>query len=170
MKERRIKTLAALVICGLTVSGCGNYLGDINVKGRAGFSVSEAGNLIVRVQPCGLPINAMNISGPMPQDQPPQANPAYLHLRDHEGHSNPFIVDPENLDPGWTVIAGEGLPTDPDALIIVNAHVEGETTQTSQVSAYVREVQDLTVDQIYVGNTGMNSRIVDESTFLHCRK
>lgn len=169
MKERRIKTLAALVICGLTVSGCGNYVGDITVKGRAGFSVSEAGNLIVRVQPCGLPINAVNISGPMPQDQPPQANPAYLHLRDHEGHSNPFIVDPENLDPSWAIIAGEGLPADPDALIIVNAHVEGESTQTSQVSAYVRDVQGLRTDQIYVG-TLESSRIVDESTFLHCRK
>lgn len=71
MKERRIKTLAALVICGLTVSGCGNYLGDINVKGRAGFSVSEAGNLIVRVQPCGLPIDTVDMAGPMPQELPP---------------------------------------------------------------------------------------------------
>ncbi len=169
MKERRIKTLAALVICGLTVSGCGNYLGDINVKGRAGFSVSEAGNLIVRVQPCGLPIDTVDMAGPMSQDQPPQANPVHLQLSDPDGRTDPFIVDPENLDPSWTVIAGEGLPTDPDALIIVNAHVEGESTQTSQVSAYVRDVQGLRTDQIYVG-TLESSRIVDESTFLHCRK
>lgn len=169
MKNRRIKTLSALMICGVAVSGCGNYLGDINVKGRAGFSVSETGNLIIRVQPCGLPIDAINISGPMSQDLPPQANPAYLHLRDNEEHSAPFTIDPEALDPSWTVIAGEGLPTDPDAMIIVNAHVEGESTQTSQVSAYVRDVQGLRTDQIYVG-TLESSRIVDESTFLHCRK
>lgn len=93
----------------------------------------------------------------------------YLQLSDPDGRTDPFIVDPENLDPSWAIIAGDGLPTDPDALIIVNAHVEGESTQTSQVSAYVRDVQGLRTDQIYVG-TLESSRIVDESTFLHCRK
>lgn len=91
----------------------------------------------------------------------------FLRFRDPDGCADPFTDDPENLDPGWTVIAGEGLPTDPDTLIIVNAHVEGESTQTSQASAYVRDVQGLSADQIYVGNLE-SSRIVDESTFLRC--
>ncbi|BAU94983.1 hypothetical protein N24_0721 [Corynebacterium suranareeae] len=162
-------TLTVLMICSVGVSGCGNYLGDINVKGRAGFSVSESGDLIVRVQPCGLPIDTVDMAGPMPQDLPPQANPLYLELSDPDGRTDPFIVDPRNLESSWTVVAGEGLPTDPDALIIVNANVEGESTQTSQVSAYIRDIQGLSSDQIYVGNLE-SSRIIDESEFLHCRK
>ena len=47
---QRTKQLTVLLICGLALSGCGNYLGDVTVEGRSGLARSEAGDVIIRVQ------------------------------------------------------------------------------------------------------------------------
>lgn len=163
------KQLIVLLTCGLALSGCGNYLGDVTVKGRTGLALSEVGNVVIRVQPCGLAIDLVDISGPMVQNEEPQPNPIHLQARDPHGRSEPFIIDPNNIEPSWEITENNGLPTESDAMIIINSLVWDKNSQTSQVSALISEVMSLKEGEILVGNTGMNSRVIDEDEFLHCR-
>lgn len=165
----RVRQLTILLIFGLTLSGCGNYLGDVTVKGRTGLELSEAGNVVIRVQPCGLPIDLVDVSGPMKQGEEPQPNPIYLQVRDDDGRAKPFKVDLKNMEPSWEITENNGFPTEPDELIIINSLVWEKNSQTSQASALISEVMSLKAGEILVGNTGMNSRVIGEDEFLLCR-
>lgn len=165
---QRTKQLTVLLICGLALSGCGNYLGDVTVEGRSGLARSEAGDVIIRVQPCGLPIDSVRVSGPYQHEDPPEANPAYLRLRDEAGRSEPFVIDPAAIESSWTVDVNEPIPSHRDAMLIVNSHIEGKNSQTSQVSGLIKQVRALKQGEVLVGSLSGNSRVVTEEEFLKC--
>lgn len=154
--------------CCLAVSSCGNYIGDVTVEGRTGLMRSDTGDVLIRVQPCGLAIDLVSVSGPMPQTERPQPNPVYLQLRDSNGRSDPFTVDPQNIDSSWVVEANEELPSHRDALLIANARIEGENAQTHQVSALIKHVRALEEGEILVGSLSSGSKIINEEEFLSC--
>lgn len=58
-----IRVLAVLA-CALVLSGCGNQIGDITVEGRTGLMRSDTGDVLIRVQPCGLPLELAQLSMP----------------------------------------------------------------------------------------------------------
>lgn len=159
----------AVLACALMLSGCGNQIGDITVEGRTGLVRSATGDVLIRVQPCGLPLEVVSVAGPMPQTDKPQPNPLYLKLHDPNGRSEPFTVDPHDLESSWVVEINEELPTHRDALIIVNSRIEGQNTQTPQVSARIKDIRALKSGEILVGSISSNSRIIDEEEFLACR-
>lgn len=104
----------------------------------------------------------------MQKSEKPEPNPVYLQLPDPEGRSEPIIIEPANIESPWTVEVDRQLPAHRDALIIVNSHIAGESTQTSQVSAYIKDVRALKEEEILVGSLSGKSRIVDEAEFLRC--
>ena len=168
MRMHRSITLVAVLLGVASLSGCGNYLGDVTLSGRTGLMLSAAGDILIRVQPCGLPIDAVDVSGPMDRTEKPQANPVYIQLRDSDGRPDPFVIDPANLDSSWVVEINEGLPKNTDALIIVNSRIEGQNSQTSQVSALIGDILALDEGMIMVGSMSVGSRVISENEFLAC--
>lgn len=168
MKMHRTTFLLVVLFCSVTTSSCGNYLGDVTLQGRTGITLSETGDMLIRVQPCGLPIDVVDVSGPMEKTEKPQPNPVYLQVHDNEGRPDPFILDPRNIESGWVVEVNKGLPTDLDEMIIINSRIEGQNSQTSQVSALIGDVLALKEGMILTGSKSAGSRIVDEEEFLAC--
>lgn len=168
MDAKKAILLSGVLACCLTVSSCGNNVGDTTVEGYTGLMRSETGDVLIRVQPCGLPVEVVSMAGPMPQAERPQPNPIYLQVRDSNGRPDPFTIDPRNIDPSWVAEANEELPSHRDALIIANARIEGENTQTPQVSALIKDVRALEEGEILVGNAGSSSKVINEEEFLSC--
>src|SRR5699024_1607971 len=168
MKMHRTAFLLVVLFCSVTASSCGNYLGDVTLEGRTGLTLSETGDILILVQPCGLPIDVVDVSGPMDQNEKPPHNPVYLQVRDHEGRSDSFVIDPKNIESGWEVEVNEGLPTNSDEMIIVNSRIEGKNSQTSQVSAFIGDSLFLEEGMILVGRQSVGSRTIIQEEFLAC--
>lgn len=165
---QRTKQLTVLLICALALSGCGNAIGNVTVEGRSGLARSESGDVIIRVQPCGLPVDTVDVSGPYQHKDPPEANPAYLWLGDEAGRSEAFTIDPAEIESSWTVDVNEPIPSHRDAMLIVNSRIEGKNSQTSQVSGLIKQVRALKQGEVLVGSLSTNSRVITEEEFLKC--
>lgn len=168
MHTKKALLLSGVLAGCLAVSSCGNYIGDVTVEGRTGLMRSETGDVLIRVQPCGLAVDLVSVAGPMSQTERPQPNPIYLQLRDSNGRPDPFTIDPRNIDSSWVVEANEELPSHRDALLIANVRIEGENTETHQVSALVKHVRALEEGEVLVGSLSSGSKVINEEEFLRC--
>lgn len=160
--------LVTSVLTSLSAAGCGNLASTDHLQGRVGFVVGPEQQIILRVNPCGLNINEIRISGGAEQMGDYTANPTYLILHSPEQHPEPFDLDLGQIDSPWTMASGQGLPENPGKVLLVTAGIQDEIDRTGQTSAYVGDIWEVPPGMVQVGIYSEERQLITEEEFLRC--
>lgn len=116
------------------------------ILGSTGFSVTADGEVIVRVQPCGAPVDYVSISD---FREGWQQNPGAFEARTPQ--REPFVFNLEDPADWWDPKDPFALPQDTSAPLRAVAASTAQNTETVPVSTTVGEIQALRPGQVLIG-------------------
>lgn len=166
MISRFFLALGCTCLSAGVLVGCGNNI-QTDLRGHTAFSLSEAGDISVLVQPCGLPIDQVYVVGPLEDRGDYSENPVYLSLTSQQGHPDFFSVDLEHIEENWQIESQYEIPDDPDYLLIAGTQVSTEDAEASQVSATIGDIQQLQPGMVIITS---DSKVVPMDEFKQCSR
>lgn len=164
MNSRLSLTVGGVFLSAGLLVGCGNNI-QADVRGYTAFELSEAGDISVLVQPCGLPIDQVSVVGPLEKRGDYLENPVYLSLSSDQGHPDLFSINLERIEEDWQIESRHEIPDDPDSLLIAGTRVSGEDAEASQVSATIGAIQQLQPGMVIITS---DSKVVPMEEFKQC--
>lgn len=148
----------------LLLTACGNII-TTDIRGTLGVTWNEAGNPEVIVQPCGLKIDSILVSG----DQG-----TVVDLQTDSPPSGEFTIDLADIDEAWDPREDVVLKLADDELVGVigskykgDSHVRGVLTKWSHV-ANLSEGEVLIGDTIDIDGNELEPQIVTRDYFSTC--
>lgn len=144
------RALASVLCVALFLSGCGNLI-TADVRGQVGFMKDDEGKILVAVQPCGLEIDSVEISGAY--NSLTNDNATYAAFRAEESVSDFFVIDLEEPDPNWKSETPVHLPEQAERLLLGLAWVNNKDAQARQVTRTLGEIHALEKGQILTGDS-----------------
>lgn len=162
------RLLPVVLATSVLAAACGNLATTDHLQGRVGFVVGPEQQIILRVNPCGLNINEIRISGGAEQMGDYTANPNFLTLTSSEEHPEPFDLDLGQIYSPWTMASGQGLPENPGKVLLVTAGIQDEIDRTGQTSAYVGDIWEVPPGMVQVGIYPEERQLITEEEFLRC--
>lgn len=164
--------LGGAMTLALTLTSCGNAV-NTEIYGRSGWAASPGGETILRVQPCGLPVNEIRVTGLAREINGQKVPPLYFHYVANEPVTKYFEVSFEAPPEGWQVVEGSGLPGDPAELLIVNVlAADGIDAQIGQTQATGDAIAQLEPGEVVQGSSpeeeGYVGKVLPESEFMSC--
>ncbi|MDY3128099.1 MAG: hypothetical protein SOW59_08275 [Corynebacterium sp.] len=159
-----------LSVLGITLSACGNAV-FTDVSGRVGFSLNEAGGIVINVESCGAELDSVGLSGPNPGDG--GENHRYAQFVASEPVSGYFTVDISHPGPNWQKKLLVEVPENADELLIGHASSVHEDIEAYPVDAKLSEIRALKPGEILVGSSEsefeeVSTKIVTLEEFSRC--
>lgn len=144
------KIVPLILLASIFLSGCGNLI-TADMRGRVGFLQDNEGNIFIAVQPCGLKIDSVSISGAY--NSLTNDNKVYAEFKAKESIDDFFIIDLEEPDENWEPTIPIQLPPNDENLLLGNAWVSGKDAQSRQVTRTLGQVTALMEGQILAGDS-----------------
>ncbi|HCG46361.1 hypothetical protein [Corynebacterium flavescens] len=166
MKKQSLYALVG-ALC-LTLSACGNAV-HTKVSGQVGFSLNEAGGIVIEVESCGAELDSVDLAGPNVDG----ANRRYASFVAEEPTSGYFDVDISNPGSNWREDSQIQIPETPDELLIANASSLHEDIQAYPVDAKLSEILALKPGEILIGSLDGSSeqtsrKVLTQEEFTRC--
>ncbi|MGO2613599.1 hypothetical protein, partial [Corynebacterium flavescens] len=139
------------------------------VSGQVGFSLNEAGGIVIEVESYGAELDRVDLVGPNVDG----ANRRYASFVTEEPTAGYFEVDISNPGSNWREDSQIQIPETPDELLIANASSLHEDIQAYPVDAKLSEILALKPGEILSGSLDGSSeqtsrKIVKQVEFSRC--
>lgn len=166
---RRVAPILQMLATGTVVvalsTACGNVI-DTKVIGSAGFALDDDGSITIMIQPCRLPVDEVDVIGPIVYKDGVGQNSMYLRAASVEGQTEPFSINNFDVEPPFKAEIRNAVPKEPDTLLMVNAFSVGNNAEVGQVSSTLSQIESLQPGEVIVGQEG---KVVTEDEFLECQ-
>lgn len=163
------RALLATVLMGAAGAASACSAGP-EVKGTTGFGVTEGGDIVVRVQPCGAGIDYVSVSD---RREGYQQNPGAFKARTPQ--SDPFVFNLSEPAEWWDPKDPFTVSKDTTAPMRALAASTAQNTETLPVAATVGEILALKPDEILIGDSvgqegdaGPGTQVVTKQEFERC--
>jgi hypothetical protein len=153
----RVRTVVALSLVLVGVSGCGNLISYPDKVGQVGITVDQAGHPVIAVMTCSkaTPVIGM-FEGRKPSDPDTKENVKRGSWRARTAFAGVRSLTPTAPDDTWVIASAPGT-LEADRVFVIDASIaEKENTTMGGVSFRLSDLDRLSPDQVQV-DTGVQS-------------